>query len=500
MPHAHPTAARTRVATPRLLILLLSLSLLVAACGGDDADDAADTGDDPDLEAADDPDLDADDDGAEEADAGEPITLEIIDNAVRGGKNATVAEWLLEDVIPAFEEQMADEGKDVTVELTETGVDDEDYKTQLALDLSVGEGPDIIGFDQFWVSEFAAAGYLEPLTDVVGAEVDEWDGWDAIPEAVGESLSIDGARYGVPFGTDGRVLFYRKDIFSEAGLDPEWQPESWEDVLDAARTLADHDPELTPLQLNAGTSMGEASAMQGFLPVLLGAGGELYDDGWSGDTEPMREMLELYQTIYVDEGLGDPDLQVLADGRDRSFEQFSDGTIPILLEGDYFWRAVVAPGEEGLFPMEDRDEVVGYAKVPAFGPGEGVNGQDFVSASGGSGRVLNPNTEHPEEAWALLSYIGSEEAVTAFVEREPRITARQDVNDIAIGDDPMLSFVSDEVLPITWYRPGFEEYPQVSEQLQLATENISSGRSDVDAAIAEYVRNLEGIVGADNVN
>lgn len=49
--------------------------------------------------------------------------------------------------------------------------------------------------------------------------------------------------------------------------------------------------------------------------------------------------------------------------------------------------------------MADRDEVVGYAKIPAMKPGSGVNGQDFVSMSGGTGRVLNPNSANADLAW-----------------------------------------------------------------------------------------------------
>jgi multiple sugar transport system substrate-binding protein len=158
----------------------------------------------------------------------------------------------------------------------------------------------------------------------------------------------------------------------------------------------------------------------------------------------------------------------------------------------------VAPGE-GQFPIEDREDTVGYTKIPAREPGAGIRGQDHVSASGGTGRVLNPNTEHPEEAWELLAYTGSEEAVRAFVERQPRITAREDVNEDAVADDPLLTFVAEEVLEITWYRPGFEEYPQVSEVLQLATEIVVSGRETVEEAIERYHIQLEGIVDPDDI-
>jgi multiple sugar transport system substrate-binding protein len=425
----------------------------------------------------------------------EAVTITVMENAIRGGKNAIIADWYFDYAIPTFQEQ----NPNVTVEFIETGIDDEDYKSRLALDLSVGEGPDVIGFDSFWLSEFVAADLLQPLTEVVGPEVEDWEGWEQIPEAVAGSLEIEGERYGIPFGTDGRVMYYRKDLFAQAGLPEDWQPTSWEEILEAARTLQGALPDVTPLQFNAGVSMGEATTLQGFIPILLGTGKELYDfeaQQWLGDTPELRAALEWFQTVY-DEGLGDAELQVRADGRDQSFERFSNGEIAVLAEGDFVWRSVISEGSN--FPIENRDEVVGWAKIPAREPGSGIRGQDFVSASGGTGRVLKPNTPNPEVAWAYLSFLGSEEALSNFVEIQPRITARSDVNETAIAADPLLTFIADEILPITWYRPGFEEYPQVSEAIQLMVENVISGRMTVEEAAQDYQSTLEGIVGAENV-
>lgn len=258
-------------------------------------------------------------------------------------------------------------------------------------------------------------------------------------------------------------------------------------------------PDVTPLQINAGRSMGEATTLQGFIPILLGAGKQLYEnERWLGDTPELREALEFYGAVYGEE-LGDSELQLRADGRDRSFEQFSQGEIAILIESDYLWWGVVAP-EEGLFPIENRDEVVGWAKIPAREPGAGIRGQDFVSASGGTGRVLAASAGNPEEAWNLLSFMSSKEALLDFVEREPRITVRQDVNEEseAIRNDPIFAFISDEILPITWYRPGFAEYAEVSEAIQAMVQNVATGDS-IEAAASEYQSTLEEIVGAENV-
>lgn len=436
---------------------------------------------------------------AQDADSG-PVELSIASNAIDGGKNEVEAQWIQNYVIPTFEQEMADQGKDVTVTFQGRGVDDENYKAQLALDLGAGIGDDVIAIDGIWVGEFAQAGFISPLDDVVGAGVEDWEGWDQIPEAVQGLMSFEGASYGVPAGTDGRILYFRKDLFEQAGLPTDWQPTSWQDILDAAQQLQDALPDVNPLQINAGVTMGEATTMQGILPLLVGTGKRIYDEDtglWLGDTPELQAMLQYYADIYQNDPVGDADMQLRQDGRDRSFQDFADGRIGILLEGDYLWRGVVNP-ETGTAPIADRNEIVGWAKIPAEQPGSGINGQDFVSMSGGGGRVLNPNTEHPAEAWALLQFMNSHDAVLKQVENAARITQRQDVNDETLSGDPLLSFVSQEVLPITATRPGLAVYPQVSQLLQKAAEDAASGVSVADAA-QEYQSSLEALVGADSV-
>ncbi len=44
-----------------------------------------------------------------------------------------------------------------------------------------------------------------------------------------------------------------------------------------ARTIKEQLPDVTRIQLNAGTAMGEATTMQGYYPALLGGGSHVYD-------------------------------------------------------------------------------------------------------------------------------------------------------------------------------------------------------------------------------
>jgi multiple sugar transport system substrate-binding protein len=431
------------------------------------------------------------------ADAKE-YTLTVTANSVAGGKNAVSAAWMENYVIPKFEEEQKAKGINATVKFEGNGAADEQYKTKVSLDLKSGGGADIVTLDGIWVGEFAEAGYIEELGNIVGKDTaDSWDGWEQIPDAVQGLGEFQDKRYAVPNGTDGRVLYFNKKLFTQAGLPTNWQPNTWDEVIEAAETLKNTIPDVIPIQLNGGTAMGEATTMQGVLPLLVGTGVQIYDNGkWQGNSPGVTKVLETYERIYG-KGLGDPKLQQEAQGRDKSFQQFAQNKIGILLESDYLWRGVLEP-TAGVAKMADRNDAVGWAKIPAFTKGGGIRGQDFVSMSGGGVRTINPNTKYPQQAWELLKFMNSAEAVKAELGNQARITQRDDVNTDVLVKDPLLSFIAKEVLPLTAYRPGLAQYPQVSGALQQATADVVGGKS-VPTAAEAYQKALIKIVGEDKV-
>ncbi len=420
-------------------------------------------------------------------------TLTITCRCVADGVNSQLAQWLREDVIPTFEE----EHPNVTVELAEFGGSDEQLKEQYALDLSVGAGADVLAFDGFWVPEFVASGSLKPLSEVSTAAAD-WEGWSHIPEGLQALMSFDGERYGVALGTDYRMLFYRKDLLEQAGVEnaDNWQPTSWEELLDTARKVKEAMPDSAPLQINAGTAMGEATTMQGYYPLLLGTGHFLTDENgnWIVRSQGILDALNLYKTIYVDEELGDPRLQLLQDGRNQSFANFRDGDTAILLEGDYFYRGPTAPDQE--FAVANRDEVMGWAEIPAEEPGAGFRGQDFVTVSGGTGFVINPNTENPDLAWELLATMNSQESLMAAQEIQPRIRVR---DDVPVPDSPFLTETAEALGPLTTARPNLAIYPEISYEAQLMTERVVSGEMSPEEAMDAYAQAVTDLVGEENV-
>jgi multiple sugar transport system substrate-binding protein len=94
--------------------------------------------------------------------------------------------------------------------------------------------------------------------------------------------------------------------------------------------------------------------------------------------------------------------------------------------------------------------------------------------------------------------MASKDAVMASVAKQVRITMRTDVNAATLAKDPLLTFVSTKVFPITAVRPGLAVYDQVSQLLQLASQDVVSGKTPAQAA-ADYETALVKLVGADHI-
>jgi multiple sugar transport system substrate-binding protein len=420
--------------------------------------------------------------------------LSIVCRCIDGGVNGELARWITGWVIPEYAKTPAGAGD--TVALKQFGGTDEQLTQQLALDFSTGAGADISSFDGFLIPSFVEGGLLKPLDEIAGSEVDSWDGWPHISAGAQALMSYQGKRFGLAEGTDVRVIFYRRDLFQKAGLKADgWQPASWDELLATARALKKAAPDSFPLQINAGVSMGEATTMQGYYPLLLGAGEALQDkDGkWITASPAILAALKLYKTIYVDEKLGDQRAQLLADGRNRSFANFRDGKTAMLVEGDWFYRSVTAPGSE--FAVADRDHTMAWAKIPAEGAGRGLDGRDFVTISGGTGFVLNPNTANPKQAWALLSFMNSQKALTAYQGFEERIRIR---DDVPVPNSTFLQATAKALMPITTARPNDPNYDKVSAEAQRMTEAVVSGNATPEEAMARYGAAVKKIVGDAN--
>src|ERR687892_2526026 len=83
---------------------------------------------------------------------------------------------------------------------------------------------DVMTIGTYEVPIWAAQGWLEPVGDLgEGYEIKD------VLEPVREGLSYDGTLYALPFYAESSMMFYRRDLFEEAGIEVPEQP-TWQDV------------------------------------------------------------------------------------------------------------------------------------------------------------------------------------------------------------------------------------------------------------------------------
>jgi multiple sugar transport system substrate-binding protein len=391
-------------------------------------------------------------------------------------------------LIDSFVEMKAEQGVTVTVEVNEPT---EGYDDQLLLDFSAGVGPDVFSVSAEAIPELVEAGLIMPLDDLLA----DWSEWENFPPGMQLMPSVDGSTYAVMYVTDTRVLFYRTDIFEQAGLPVPWQPTSWEDVFAAAEQIKTTVPDVIPMMVESGTIWGEGTTIDGFFMLLKGAGGELLDpaDGkWIVESPAILQSLEFYERMFGEEYAAPEPFMEPEPWVFYLQEGIAEGNVGMGVVVSVLWD-LVAPDSDWA-PIENRDDVLAWTPMPAREPGAGVNGWDFVGMGGGWGWAISADTDNPELAWEFVQFMSSAENIARYIDGVGGVPSRSDAET---SDFNMA--IAEQVLPYQSFRPGHPDYPRVSEQIQIATERILLGEATAAEAMALFAEAVEGIVGADNV-
>jgi len=446
--------ARTIVAG----LAVAALTLPLAACGGGDS-------------------------------AGDAKTIKIV---YRNYSDFPQMDTFMKDVKKQFE--AANPG--ITAQLTPVSSLDSDYLAKVQLmQRSPSTAPDVLFEDSFNVNADAAAGYLLPIDDYLG----KWSDWNSqfIPATKQAGKATDGKTYAVPMGTDTRGLWFNKDIFQKAGLPADWQPKTWNDVLDAARKIKQTQPGVQPMYLPLGKPAAEAMSMQTLEMLLYGTPTkDLYDEKagkWVAPSKGFEDALGYVQTV-MKENLA----QTPAQAEDTQWAQtqmpllMSQGKIGFMMDGGWYARYWNAGG---VAPWPDWTKTLGTAKFPT------QNGQapGNVTLSGGWTLAVGASSGNPDASMKFIQTALNKENSAAIDVACSWLPVRDDVKaDPRLAEkDPTVPFWS-SLVSFTRYRPTLQEYPQVSNAMDVAGDSVVNGGDPAKAA-AQFAQDVAKAVGADKV-
>ena len=337
--------------------------------------------------------------------------------------------------------------------------------------VAAGSGmPDVIVSDRPTLPKDAADGVymsLQEFADRDGITRDQFYDW-----AWDQTLFED-QTYGIPFETDVRVLFWNKQLFEEAGLDPNKPPTTWDELLEYADALDKKNADGTfdriaffPLW-NAG--FNPFWAYLNGAPLIDAEGNPVINSPESVETlEWIKQWVDRYggwqalQDYRAKFGAPPNDL-FMGNGVAMFVDIFGYNS---QLE---FYRPRADANADLQVTNDDPRMEWGIATLP--------HDEDAGPAnwSGGFSLSIPTGAENPEAAWEFIKCMSGPEGQSSWA----RDTQSQPTNLVAANDPVLLAgpgwAVVDEALQVSTGGVYVPTYPNWNEQLDLVLEQVWSG-------------------------
>lgn len=194
----------------------------------------------------------------------------------------------------------------------ETGIEvrflflpENDLRQRVTQDVAMQAGNfDIVTIGSYDTPFWGRYGWIEPLDpffeEMSGSEREEYDLGDLL-DPIRTILSNDGQLYALPFYAESSMLFYRKDLFQEAGLQMPDRPK-WQEVSDFARELHNADNGVAGIVLRGLPGWG--ANMAPFGTFINTFGGRWYDMDWQPQvtSSDYKEAIRTYTTLGQEYG------------------------------------------------------------------------------------------------------------------------------------------------------------------------------------------------------
>src|SRR5690625_4816599 len=141
------------------------------------------------------------------------------------------------EALEAIVDKFNEDSDDIHIEAIYQGSYD-DSLTKLRAVGGSDEAPAIVQVFEIGTKYMSESGFITPMQEFIDDE--DFD-TSNLEENILSYYEIDGDLYSMPFNTSNAVMFYNKDMFERAGLDPEDPPSSYTEMTEAAQKIKDEE-------------------------------------------------------------------------------------------------------------------------------------------------------------------------------------------------------------------------------------------------------------------
>jgi multiple sugar transport system substrate-binding protein len=298
-----------------------------------------------------------------------------------------------------------------------TVVPNDDYVAKVGAAAGSSGLPDLFAADIVYVPNWVEQGLFQDIS----AQIEGLPFKDEINPGHLSAGTVDGKEHVLPFVLDLSMLFWNKDLFTEAGLDPEKAPANLAEFAEDAKAiqaLGKDGVYGTATGLNCGGCL-----VFTWFPSVWADGEEvLSDDGTESllASDTAKDVYSTWNDLWESGA-------VLPSSQD---------------EAGPTWTAGFTEGNVGLmfYPatlLSSTPFDVGVAGIP--GPDGGAS--TFV---GGDGIGVSKDSDKAAQAWNFLSWMMSEDAQVEVLAKNNDVVSRADLSSNKYSDkDPRLVTINE---------------------------------------------------------
>ena len=303
-------------------------------------------------------------------------------------------------------------------------------------------------------------------------------GMDRYPAAFAKSAQFEGRTIGFPLRAHAQLMFYRKDVLAEVGMDP---PRTWDDVVVIADAIRAKGLDVEPLALYFHND-GNRQNLFIWLNFLWAAGADVFDAKtcpvW--DSEAGLAATEDYIALHTMHKATNPSsISFVEQDARQSFQQGKSAMIPV-----WWWAysPFINPKSSVL-----AKEQVGFAGMPAY-KGRTITYAISMPFS------ISKYSKHQGAAWEFMKWF-SNPALEKKNATEREVAGKTIINNVVTHaanlQDADVNAANDMIQEAAWeslkesdIMPQIAEWPEIGDILSAAITRAAAG-GDTRTLMAE---------------
>lgn len=385
-----------------------------------------------------------------------------------GDEAATLTIWQTynDEENPVFKEivaQFEESHPGVTIDIVRLPFAGAEPKIMTAL--TTNTEPDMARVDVSFLAKLATKNALYDLTPLVPQDLRD----EILPVAL-QSCVMNDRLWGLPDQTNGLCLFYNRELFRQAGLDPDSPPETWDELIAYGKKLTDKGEGVF--------GVGVRNSLWWSLPFFYTYGAEfLSEDGkrclLASDkgVAAFQLKVDLYQKHGIEGG-------AWRAGGIQNDLGFQNGRYAMIMNGPWAVKTLESAGMD-----------FGVGLIPAGPEGTHTN-------VGGNNLVVFRNARDPELAAEFLMHVASAEVQQMWSDRLGQIPINMKAMDTIDAEKHPYLPVFVEQMQTAIARPQTQYYPEIENlmnpEMQAALDGTKSVRAALETAVGEIDKLLAG--------